>query len=384
MDLKKIIEQKRAAAAEERLRKKNLQALEQAAVEDRDRQEKEREELELAREIQNENKPVAPLSFGGIIAKKRKRPGISQIVRIRIASDYPLESENPPSHALFVDTAASDPPRPPKKSKLSEPPSDTESLLSSRQESHTPKSPTKNPYAPERKPRSKTKALYQYQEVVDTRATPSEWYLNTNMNQKYGRSDLQTISYVKTIIKNCIDAVKNDGQPERYISELRTKLHEMEFYEFLSGVLIKRSKVLESEGLLQMFDGPDKDVFPWDLAADAEALWLRWMGGDLDSSLLRGISTTKGILQSGMKRTSHKLEKDYMQKKSANVIGVNNLVNGQWWPSRICALRDGAHGEQEAGIHGQTGVGAFSVVVAAGGYADKDHGEVCFPVTLSV
>lgn len=79
---------------------------------------------------------------------------------------------------------------------------------------------------------------------------------------------------------------------------------------------------------------------------------------------------------SGKKKTSYSLDKAYTEKKSSNVAGHNNLTNGQWWPLRICALRDGAHGEQEAGIHGQTGKGAFSVVVAAGGYADKDHGEV--------
>jgi hypothetical protein len=77
MDLKQINEQKQVATAEERLRKKNLQALEQAALEERTLQEKEREERELAWQIQNENKPLAALSFGGIIAKKRRRQGKS-------------------------------------------------------------------------------------------------------------------------------------------------------------------------------------------------------------------------------------------------------------------------------------------------------------------
>jgi len=101
---------------------------------------------------------------------------------------------------------------------------------------------------------------------------------------------------------------------------------------------------------------------------------MRWMLGDLDSSLLRGITTTKGVLQNGTKRTSHKLEKDW-SRKSANVVGANGIVNGQWWPLRLCALRDGAHGEHEAGIHGAPGKGAYSVVIADGGYADKDDGE---------
>ena len=44
-------------------------------------------------------------------------------------------------------------------------------------------------------------------------------------------------------------------------------------------------------------------------------------------------------------------------------------------PFQICALRDGAHGEIEAGIHGQTGKGAFSIVLSSGGYADVDEGD---------
>jgi len=44
-------------------------------------------------------------------------------------------------------------------------------------------------------------------------------------------------------------------------------------------------------------------------------------------------------------------------------------------PFQICALRDGAHGEIEAGIHGQAGKGAFSIVLSSGGYADVDEGD---------
>lgn len=44
-------------------------------------------------------------------------------------------------------------------------------------------------------------------------------------------------------------------------------------------------------------------------------------------------------------------------------------------PLQICALRDGAHGEIEAGIHGQMGKGAYSIVLSSGGYADIDEGD---------
>jgi hypothetical protein len=225
-------------------------------------------------------------------------------------------------------------------------------------------------------PRPKKSAIYIHKEVVDTRRMASEWYRNIDTRQKFPRGDKATLDHVKVLIKNCIDTAKNNGNKERACSELRTKIHDMEVYKFLTPILVKKSKVLEKDGLLQIFDGPDKGLFPWDIAADAEGLWQRWMSGELDGFLLRGIHTTKGILQSGTRRISHRIDKAYTQRKSANVVGNNNLMNGQWWPSRICALRDGAHGEQEGGISGQVGKGAFSIVLSYSQYGDLDRGEV--------
>lgn len=42
---------------------------------------------------------------------------------------------------------------------------------------------------------------------------------------------------------------------------------------------------------------------------------------------------------------------------------------------QIAAMRHGAHGGSEAGIHGPPGQGAFSVVLSGGGYADEDEGD---------
>lgn len=64
-------------------------------------------------------------------------------------------------------------------------------------------------------------------------------------------------------------------------------------------------------------------------------------------------------------------------------LNSNNLVNGQWRPHRLCLLRDGAHGEVEAGISDQTSQGAHSIVVSAGGYADDDQVEVSYSNFLS-
>lgn len=134
--------------------------------------------------------------------------------------------------------------------------------------------------------------------------------------------------------------------------------------------LIDASKLLSAKGLPRIFAG--LDVFPWDIKVDAENLYKRWMKGDLDVSLMKGIEVTK------KKTVSYKLEKSYKDKISAHTFGANGLTNGDWWLLRVGALRDGAHGAIEAGIHGKSGHGAYSIVLAAGGYADEDNGEVSF------
>ena len=217
------------------------------------------------------------------------------------------------------------------------------------------------------------------------RRASSEWYLHISTtgkaNNAFNRGDLQTVPYVRTLISNCVKGCRSEGDL-RHFEELRKRIHEMEFYTSphrpLAAPLVKKSKVLEPDSLLQIFDGPDSAIFPWEIAADAEALYLRWVGGDLDPDLMGGIEVSKGVRHTGKKHTSYSLKKQNIKRRSANTAGSNDLVNCQWWPSRICALCDGAHGAHEAGIKGQKGMGALSVVVSAGGYTDRDNGEVRF------
>lgn len=243
-------------------------------------------------------------------------------------------------------------------------------------ESKNEGSSTRRPFGPEKKPWKKTKSAYISKEVVNLRKLP-DWYADTNLKEKHSRGDLQIIAHVRDIIKRCLITRSTDEPAirDKFFVDLRIQIQRMKFYEFLSKIIVKKSKILEEDGLLQIFDGPDQDKFPWDVRADAKALWLRWVVGEFDGHLLRGIIVTKGVLSTGAKRTSRKLDKDYTNRRSPNVVGSNDIVNGEWWPLRICALRDGAHGEVEGGIHGQTGKGAYSIVVAEGGYADHDNGD---------
>jgi hypothetical protein len=217
---------------------------------------------------------------------------------------------------------------------------------------------------------------------VDARGKSTEWYDNIDMTAKFARGDKAMLEYVKQLIKNCVDAAKNGGDKEKWFSELRNYVHDMASYQFLKPVLVKKSGVLEEDGLPLIFSGPDKDLFPWDIASDAAELWGRWITGDIDGFILRGIVITKTVTDKGKKHTSYSIQNPYPLKRSANVPGSNHLMNGQWWPMRICALRDGAHGAIEAGISGQADSGAYSIVLGASksnDYQDKDDGDVSIP-----
>jgi hypothetical protein len=164
---------------------------------------------------------------------------------------------------------------------------------------------------------------------------------------------------------------------ENRIAELRERIHVMEVEtKYNNPVLIKASGILErARGLPRLLDPELNDEIPWDIVADARALYDRWKAEKYDSSILRGI-----LIDKKAKGISYKSDPEYLyQRVPAAVIGHNGLVNGQWWPIRQGTLRDGAHGEVEAGIAGKAGKGVFSIVMSNGGYADKDDGDVSFP-----
>lgn len=238
--------------------------------------------------------------------------------------------------------------------------------------------PSGSGWAPERKgPRKpSTQVLEKYE--VNSRVTgKSEWYNNINMKASYGRSDLISLQQLNHLAKRYTEAwrAKKADEKRKLANELRDKIHNMELATFVNGVLIKKSRVLEDNGLPAIFASEEDVDFPFDVKADARALYNRWMAGDIDPHLLRHIITEKSTLVSGLRRTAHRLDPTF-ERKSPYVVGDNDIVNGQWWPNRVCLMRDGAHGELEAGISGQTGRGAYSIVVASGGYKDEDLGEV--------
>ena len=181
-----------------------------------------------------------------------------------------------------------------------------------------------------------------------------QWYNTVSSKERFSRGDLQDLKYFFTLVSNVKkDATMSKDLTESY-SRIRQRLQVMEFFPFLSLMLVKKSGLLEDEGLPLIFENRVRGVhFPSDIRADADILFRKWMSGQIDPHLLRGIMTKAGTGKGERIHKSHSIEKEFAGKVSCNYVGVGNLINGQWWPLQLCAIRDGAHGEVEAGIHGQ-------------------------------
>ena len=167
---------------------------------------------------------------------------------------------------------------------------------------------------------------------IDTRTTlhTSDWYERIDSKAKFKRSDLEVLRKLMDLIHEAIDTVKRGNYAEASFETLRHRLHQAEFYEFLTGILIKKSKILEESGLPAVFES-EESVIPWDVRADALFLYQRWLNGQLDPDLLVGIETKDKRLATGKTIKTRNLDRSYAGMRSANFSGENDLHNGQWW-----------------------------------------------------
>ena len=84
----------------------------------------------------------------------------------------------------------------------------------------------------------------------------------------------------------------------------------------------------------------------------------------IDNPTVRKVMRGIIIVEGG--RRGYKLDQDARPPpRNCDVVGHNGLTVGQWWPRRICALRDGAHGSSMGGIAGSANTGAYSIVVSS-------------------
>ena len=181
-----------------------------------------------------------------------------------------------------------------------------------------------------------------------------EWYGSVDPRQQYKRGDLQDLRYLLTLVKNAIRDAASGRNMTQSLSKIRQRIQQTEFFSSLSFILVKNSGLLDDEGLPMIFENRARGVyFPSDIRADADMLYRKWMSGQIDPHLFRGIVTKTGTAKGERGFKSHSIDPDFAGKVSSNYVGAGNLINGQWWPLQLCAKRDGAHGESEAGIHGE-------------------------------
>lgn len=155
--------------------------------------------------------------------------------------------------------------------------------------------------------------------------------------------EITAIDALKACIRRCEKEKAADRLAKEHI-DLRDHIHKAEIKLDMDKTKVKITRILTETGLPSIFN--EHANFPWDLKADAWNLYERWMNEDFDRDILRGIVTVKGDSRSG-----DRLDPAYKKKhpKDPKTFGDNGAVLGQWWPSQLCAVRDGIHGAPQAG-----------------------------------
>ncbi|KAF2680981.1 hypothetical protein K458DRAFT_310172 [Lentithecium fluviatile CBS 122367] len=224
-------------------------------------------------------------------------------------------------------------------------------------------------------------------EVKESEHTPldlPDWYKNIkNTSQamkqlsKRPSSDQTQALIALQSMKGCMDRCEKEGvtpaQLAKLFEELRDHVHKAEILLKVDRLVVRKAKMLEeATGLPRIFAAKRVD-FPWDLKADAFQLYNRWRMQVFELDILRGIRARPGT-----DRGADSIDPTWPYRVSAKFYGEGNLVLGQWWPTQLTTVRDGAHGSPQAGIFGEKGMGAYSVVLSGTGssyYNDEDNGN---------
>ena len=165
------------------------------------------------------------------------------------------------------------------------------------------------------------------------------------------------------------DLRQGKGCDER-LQKLRTYLQRIAVCDYSDKRHFSESRLEKEKGLKAIFrTGSD---FPYDIQADAKALFFMLSRGIYNMNILRGINIQTRVTDGKSHKTS--LYDTTSYRMSCNQYGMNHLVNGQWWPTQLACGRDGAHGSAEGGIHGNLDGGTYSIILSDG-YKDEDHGD---------
>lgn len=242
--------------------------------------------------------------------------------------------------------------------------------------------------------RPKTKRIETPDDGGPDLSDPSEpkWYKNTAVPNTRGKglsypSTVDgTFGSIKPAAMRCEDAAKQGlPLPSEELGKILNAIHAAFFVPFkdekTARAAIRKNRMLhEDGGLLRLFYSRHQTQlpsYPYYLIADAKELYTKWWQGTFETSLYRGISVGK-VANAKLNRESqaNRLEPNWPGRRTGKFHGNGALLNGQWWPHQLCAVRDGAHNSAMAGIAGGVGEGAWSVIVAGDPkYPDIDEGE---------
>ena len=190
------------------------------------------------------------------------------------------------------------------------------------------------------------------------------WLKDTKEDTRLNSQIITELQNIRSLMDDCRRLKILKELPELY-NKIRSQLHKARHFH-VDEKILKRSRILNMSGLPGIFCSGVQHQYPFDIRADSKELAVRWRHREFDPDILRHVI---------FKNTKHgKLDEDRV-KFGANHVGDGDLVNGQWFPLWLCAVRDGAHGSTQAGIYGKKGHGAYSIVMA-GAYEDTDCGDV--------
>lgn len=208
-----------------------------------------------------------------------------------------------------------------------------------------------------------------------------EWYnridmrgrrLKESRRNSANRQVITALSSLKDSLRRA-EIERNPTQFAKLCNELRDHVHKAEFLH-VDEYILKSTHMLD-HGLGRIFNAQSTVQFPWDLKADAQQLYQRWANKVFSVDLLRGITKAKATGKAGI-RSADRIEASWKGRYSSKFYGQGDLVIGQWWPTQLCTVRDGAHGSAQGGIWGERGLGTYSIVMSGGGgYNDVDEGD---------
>jgi hypothetical protein len=228
-------------------------------------------------------------------------------------------------------------------------------------------------------PKKKKASTLEKEAVTSLDERPPAWYKKLNFMNSRDRNQSTTAP----VLENLKDEIKRAQDPRKMsnvattnavFDKLRRLLHTVPF-QLVTEQLLRNNRLLHNDdGLPFLFD--KKMELPYDIRADAEELYNKWCQKEFETDLLHHIS------RGGPGEPQGKIDPTF--RKSSKFFGNGLLLNGQWWPLQIAAMRDGAHGETIKGISSGS-EGAYSCIISGGqdspydnknGDGNDDRGDV--------